>query len=143
MTDLQILVGSLDCLYQITNSGQLLCSLIMSATTRSLTPENVPSNCPLGVKQLGTNKMIRLLVDFLTLEASSLGPSAVSSIRVVEIRPTTDSHLQKGLYKKICSQNADVKVSHVVVETRSNVKLNQPCSAPLAPRSSANAVSAD
>ena len=100
MTDLQILVGSLDCLYQITNSGQLLCSLIMSATTRSLTPENVPSNCPLGVKQLGTNKMIRLLVDFLTLEASSLGPSAVSSIRVVEIRPTTDSHLQKGLYKK-------------------------------------------
>ena len=61
-----------------------------------MTSDIVPSNCPLGVKQLGTNKMIRLLVDFLTLEASSLGPSAVSSIRVVEIRPAADSQLQKG-----------------------------------------------
>ena len=96
MTDLQILVGSLDCLYQITNAGQLLCSLVMSATTRHIAKDAVPANCPLGNKQVGSNKMIRLLVDFLTLEASSLGPSAVSSIRVVEIRPAAEGHMQKG-----------------------------------------------
>ena len=97
VTDLQILVGSLDCLYQITNASQLLCSLVMSATTRAMITQSVPANCPLGVRQLGTNKMIRLLVDFLTLEASSLGPAAVSSIRVVEIRPTTDNHSKQGI----------------------------------------------
>ena len=101
MADLQILVGSLDCLYQITNSGELLCSLVMTATSRSMISDSVPANCPLGLKQLGTNKMIRLLVDFLTLEASSLGPAAVSSIRVVEIRPTTDIHSKQGTKRMI------------------------------------------
>jgi hypothetical protein len=54
----------------------------------------IPANCPFGAKHLGANKMIRLLVNFLTLEASSLGATAVSSIRVVEIRPAVET--QRG-----------------------------------------------